>query len=148
MSESTSPPIPLPLRPLRISLVLGALVDAGGGLGLLLRPEATARWFGVPVEGHLDFWPTYAAVFLFVLPLFYIVTALNPTRMLPNVGVAIVGRFLGALAYALWYVPLNKPNALLGMIVLNLAFGMYTFTILKPWGRKQLYDSLRVSNQR
>lgn len=141
------PPVPLPLRALRISLVLGALVDVSGGLALLLRPEATSAWFGVPVVGTLDFWPSYAAVFLFVLPLVYLVTALNPARLLPNVGVAIVGRLMGAVAYALWYLPLDKPPALLGMVALNTAFALYYWSVLKPWGRKQLLASLRVSNQ-
>jgi hypothetical protein len=141
------PPVPLPLRALRVSLVLGALVDISGGLALLLRPEATSAWFGVPVVGTLDFWPSYAAVFLFVLPLVYLVTALNPARLLPNVGVAIVGRLMGAVAYALWYLPLDKPPALLGMVALNTAFALYYWSVLKPWGRAQLMASLRVSNQ-
>jgi len=140
------PPVPLPLRALRISLVLGAVVDLSGGLALLLRPEATSRWFGVPVAGSLDFWPAYAAVFLFVLPLVYLVTALNPTRLLANVGVAIVGRLMGAVAYGYWYLPLDKPVALLGMVALNLAFALYYFTVLKPWGRAQLFAALRPSN--
>ncbi len=148
MHDVPSPPIPLPLRALRISLVLGALVDIGGGIALLVEPERTARWFGVPVEGHLIFWPTYAAIFLFVLPLFYLVTALNPTRLLANVGVAIVGRALGAAAYAIWWPTLGKPNALAGMVVLNLAFALYYYVVLKPWGRAQLRDALRVSNVR
>jgi hypothetical protein len=141
------PPVPLPLRALRISLVLGAVVDVSGGLALLLRPEATSAWFGVPVVGSLDFWPSYAAVFLFVLPLVYLVTALNPARMLPNVGVAIVGRLMGAVAYAVWYLPLDKPPALLGMVALNTAFALYYWNVLKPWGRAQLMASLRLSNQ-
>lgn len=148
MHDLPSPPIPLPLRALRISLVLGALVDISGGLALMFRPERTARWFGVPVEGLLDFWPTYAAIFLFVLPLFYLVTALNPTRLLANVGVAIVGRALGATAYAVWWPRLGKPNALAGMVVLNVAFALYYYAVLKPWGRAQLREALRVSNVR
>lgn len=147
MPSVPNPPVPLPVRALRVSLVLGAVVDLSGGLALLLRPEATSAWFGVPVVGSLDFWPSYAAVFLFVLPLVYLVTALNPTRLLPNVGVAIVGRLMGAVAYGAWYLPLGKPTALLGMIALNTAFALYYYAVLKPWGRAQLLATLRLSNQ-
>lgn len=146
MSPVPHPPVPLPVRALRISLVLGALVDLSGGLALMLRPESTSAWFGVPVAGMLDFWPSYAAVFLFVLPMLYLVTALNPTRLLANVGVAIVGRLMGALLYGAWYLPLNKPLALLGMVALNVGFALYYFTVLKPWGRAQLLATLRWSN--
>lgn len=146
MTLPPHPPVPLPLRALRISLVLGALVDLGGGIALLVRPEQTSAWFGVGVTGHLTFWPSYAAVFLFVLPLVYLVTALNPTRSLGNVAVVILGRFVGSVAYALWYVPLGKPNSILGMMVLNLAFAAYTFHVLRPWGRSQMYAALKVSN--
>lgn len=146
MSPVPHPPVPLPVRALRVSLVLGAIVDLSGGLALMLRPEATSRWFGVPVVGTLDFWPSYAAVFLFVLPLLYLATALNPTRLLANVGVAIVGRLMGAVAYGAWYLPLDKPPALLGMVALNTAFALYYYTVLKPWGRAQLLATLKPSN--
>jgi hypothetical protein len=146
MSHPPHPPIPLPLRALRISLVLGAAVDIAGGVALLARPEQTARWIGVPVEGLQIFWPTYAAVFLFVLPMVYLVTALNPAQSLANVAVAIAGRFLGGVAYGLWYLPLGKPSALLGMIVLNFGFAYYYFHVLRPGGRAQMYAALRVSN--
>src|SRR5687768_8765343 len=102
---------PLPVRALRWSLILGALVDLSGAIPLLFAPTATARWLGVPVEGTLDFWPTYASVFLFVLPLVYFVSAINPARTLAMIAVAILGRLMGAVVYGYWWSPLGKPTA-------------------------------------
>jgi hypothetical protein len=134
---------PLPLRALRWSLLLGALVDLTGALPLLFAPTATARWLGVPVEGTLDFWPTYASVFLFVLPLVYCVSAINPQRTLALIAVAIVGRLMGAAIYGYWWMPLGKPMAFLGLALMNVAFALYYFWVLGPSGRAELREALR-----
>ena len=141
--QSTAPSTTLPLRALRISLILGAIVDLTGALPLLFFPQATARSLGVPVEGVLDFWPTYASVFLFVLPMVYLVTALNPARMLGMMAVAIAGRLMGAIAYGYWWMALGKPMAFLGLALMNLGFAIYYFLLLGPSGRAQLRDALR-----
>lgn len=133
----------LPVRSLRRSLILGALVDLSGAIPLLFFPTGTARWLGVPVEGVLDFWPTYASVFLFVLPMVYLVTAINPDRLLANVGVAIAGRAMGAVIYGYWWVPLGKPSVFLGLSLMNIAFAIYYLWVLGPSGRTALRESLR-----
>lgn len=134
---------PLPVRALRWSLILGALVDLSGAIPLLFAPTATARWLGVPVEGTLDFWPTYASVFLFVLPLVYFVSAINPARTLAMIAVAILGRLMGAVVYGYWWSPLGKPTAFLFLSLMNVAFAVYYFWVLGPSGRAQLRESLR-----
>jgi hypothetical protein len=128
---------------LRNSLILGAIVDLTGAIPLLLFPQATARWLGVPVEGVLDFWPTYASVFLFVLPLVYFVTALNPERNLAMIAVAIMGRAMGAALYGYWWVPLGKPMAFLALSLMNVAFAIYYYVVLGVSGRAQLREALR-----
>lgn len=134
---------PLPVRALRWSLILGALVDLSGAIPLLFAPTATARWLGVPVEGTLDFWPTYASVFLFVLPLVYFVSAINPARTLAMIAVAILGRLMGAVVYGYWWSPLGRPTAFLFLSLMNVAFAVYYFWVLGPSGRAQLRESLR-----
>lgn len=140
---STAASATLPVRALRNSLILGAIVDLSGAIPLLLFPQATARWLGVPVEGVLDFWPTYASVFLFVLPLVYVVTALNPERNLAMVAVAIIGRIMGAAIYGYWWGPLGRPMAFLALALMNVAFAIYYFVVLGRSGRAQLKAALR-----
>jgi hypothetical protein len=118
-------------------------VDLTGAIPLLFAPTATARWLGVPVEGTLDFWPTYASVFLFVLPLVYCVSAINPQRTLALIAVAIVGRLMGAAIYGYWWMPLGKPMAFLGLALMNVAFALYYFWVLGPSGRAELREALR-----
>lgn len=136
-------PTRLPVRSLRWSLILGAFVDLTGAVPLLLAPTATARWLGVPVEGTLDFWPTYASVFLFVLPLVYFVTAINPERTLAMIGVAIAGRIMGAVVYGYWWAPLGRPTAFAALSLMNVAFAVYYFWVLGPDGRAELRAALR-----
>ena len=120
--------IALPIRALRISLIAGALVDLSGGIPLLVFPEATARWLGEAVRFSLDFWPLYAGIFLFVLPIFYCITALDPARLLPNLLGAIAGRTLGALFYGYWYFFRGGSGVFLVLALMNLAFALYY-----PW---------------
>ena len=133
----------LPVRSLRRSLILGALVDLSGAIPLLFFPVATARWLGVPVEGTLDFWPTYASVFLFVLPLVYCVSAINPERTLAMIAVAIIGRLMGAAIYGYWWIPLGQPTAFLGLSLMNVAFAVYYYWVLGRSGREELREALR-----
>lgn len=140
---STATPSTVPVRALRNSLILGAIVDLSGAIPLLLFPQATARWLGVPVEGVLDFWPTYASVFLFVLPLVYLATALNPERNLAMVAVAIIGRAMGAAIYGYWWAPLGRPTAFLALVLMNVAFAIYYYVVLGGQGRAELREALR-----
>ena len=142
-ASTAAVPSPLPVRALRWSLILGAVVDLTGAIPLLFAPTVTARWLGVPVEGTLDFWPTYASVFLFVLPLVYVFSAINPARTLAMIAVAILGRLMGAAIYGYWWSPLGRPGAFLFLALMNVAFAVYYFWVLGPSGRAQLRDSLR-----
>lgn len=139
----TPNPSNIPSRALRRSLILGALVDLSGAVPLLFAPQATARWLGVPVEGTLDFWPTYASVFLFVLPLVYLFSAINPERTLAMIAVAILGRLMGALIYGYWWSPLGRPPVFLGLALMNVAFAAYYHWVLKPAGRAELRAALK-----
>lgn len=139
----TTTPTRLPVRSLRWSLILGAFVDLTGAVPLLLAPTATARWLGVPVEGTLDFWPTFASVFLFALPLVHFVTAINPERTLAMIAVVIAGRMMVAVIYGYWWVPLGKPTSFGALSLMNIAFAAYYFWVLGPEGRTQLRESLR-----
>ena len=140
------PPGPLPVRALRVSLVLGALVDLSGGIPLLVKPEMMSRMFGAPVDGLLVFWPSYAAVFLFVLPMFYLISALNPTRSLANLAAVIAGRLLGVVAYAYWWTRLGHPLFVAGLFFVNLAFAVHLYLELGSRGRALLRQALHVSD--
>src|SRR3954464_14037889 len=85
----------LPVRALRVFLILGVLVDLTGAFAMRWLSRPLAEWLGVPVPIDNDFWPRYSAVFLVVVPMFYFIAALDPARYLGNVAGAIVARFLG-----------------------------------------------------
>jgi hypothetical protein len=91
---------------LQFWLLAGAAVDLAGALQLLIWPKKTEKGLDIPLQE--GFWPTYAAVFLIVLTVLYVVTAMNPVRLLPIVGVAIVGRFIGGAFY--WLYAWKKPG--------------------------------------
>src|SRR5438270_4964149 len=99
----------LPVRGLRVGLILGAIVDLSGGIPLLVFPSAVAAWLGQPVPSTLNFWPMYASVFLFVLPFFYLLAAADPARNIVIIVGAIIGRLAGALFYGVCIVLLTRP---------------------------------------
>jgi hypothetical protein len=107
---------------LKCSLLLGALVDCVGAIQLLFFTKKTERDLQIPLQE--GFWPTYAAVFLMVLTVLYVVAAMDPVRLLPIVGVAIVGRLIGGAFY--WLYALKKP----GRQWLLIAFGTLNFVLL------------------
>ncbi len=140
-------PTPFPVRPMRIALVLGALVDMTGGLPLVFAPEATAQWLGTPVSATQHFWPYYSSVFLFVLPCFYLIGAVDPVRHIGIVIGGILGRLMGAAFYAAWFA-FHLPERhwpLLVLSILNLLFALYTAGALGPQGRTLIRGALRSS---
>lgn len=141
-----SPATPAPrlhLRGLRVALVLGAMADLSGALALLIFPAATARWLGIPVDGLVRFWPMYASVFLFVLPVFYLLGAINPLRNIVIVVGAILGRLAGAAFYGVGAVLLSHHLLFAGLSAMNLVFALYYAGALGPEGRTLLYQAMR-----
>jgi hypothetical protein len=111
-----------PVGWLRCSLLCGALVDCVGAIQLFFFPKKTEHRLDIPLQE--GFWPTYAGVFLVVLTVLYVVAAMDPVRLLPIVGVAIVGRLIGGAFY--WLYALKKP----GRQWLLIAFGTLNFVLL------------------
>jgi hypothetical protein len=118
---------------LRIGLVLGALVDLAGAISLRCFPWFTAHKLGLPMPSSLpvlDFWARYASVFLFVLPLFYFLTALKPTRYRGNVVVAACARTLGFFFYGTYYFQSPRDHWFLWLALMNILFaGWYAWEL-------------------
>ncbi|MEO5817213.1 MAG: hypothetical protein ABIT20_18240 [Gemmatimonadaceae bacterium] len=126
---------------LTAALWAGAVVDVGGAIGFLFFAERTERAFQLPRE--MTFWPQYASVFLVVLALLYAVTARHPELLLPNVGVAIVGRALGGAFYlrrAAMTPGLQWPIAVMGAT--NALFAFAYITILGTSGLRMLWRTI------
>ncbi len=138
---------PFPVRPIRIALVLGALVDVSGGLPMIFAPQATAAWLGTPVSSGQLFWPYYSSVFLFVLPCFYLIGAANPVRHFGIVIGSILGRLMGAAFYGGWFAWHFRDRhwPLLVLAIMNLLFALYTAGALGPQGRTLIRGALRGS---
>lgn len=128
---------------LRWTLFAGGLIDWSGALPFFFFPGWVQRTFQLPKQ--LDFWPKYAAVFLVVLGLVYFVSAIDPERSLANVGVAIVGRTLGAWFYFKWCrdTP-GRQSLVFGMAALNLLLALVYGFLLWP-ARFQLLASLHLA---
>jgi hypothetical protein len=88
------------LRLLRISLVAGALYDLGFAALMVLNPQLPARLFDLPLPQEA-FYLWILATLLAMLGLLYLAAALEPRRYSAVIVVAILGRFLGAAAFAL-----------------------------------------------
>ena len=135
----------LPVRALRIALILGALVDLSGGIPLLLFPDATAAWLGESVRLKHEFWPMYASVFLFVLPCFYLMGAADPARNIVIVLGAIVGRLAGTAFYVWCLFGVKQHVIFMTLAAVNLLFALYYAGALGPAGRNLIRAALRPS---
>src|SRR3954468_21849280 len=133
----------LPVRGLRVGLIPGAIIDPSGAIPLLLFPSAVAAWLGEPVPSALNFWPMYAAVFLFVLPVFFLPGAAAPARNIVIIVGAIIGRLAGALFYAVCFFLLTKPVIFASLSIANLLFALYYAGALGPAGRMLIRGALR-----
>jgi hypothetical protein len=148
MTETASWTVPpealgLPVRGLRIGFILGAMVDLSGAIPLLLFPSAVANWLGQGVRYHLDFWPMYASVFLFVLPVFYLLGAADPARNIVIIVGAIIGRLAGATFYGVCFFLLTKHAIFASLSIMNLLFALYYAGALGPAGRMLIRGALR-----
>jgi hypothetical protein len=134
----------LPVRGLRIALILGAIVDlALGAIPLLFFPSWMSTALGEPVSGSLKFWPMYSSVFLFVLPVFYLLGAADPARNIVIIVAAIVGRLAGAVFYGVCVFLLAKHAIFASMSIMNLLFALYYAGALGPAGRMLIRGALR-----
>lgn len=88
------------LRLLSASLVAAAIYDLGFAVVMIVAPQLPGRWLGLPLPGE-RFYLWLIAVLLAMLAAVYLLAAHDPRRYSANIAVAIAGRFLGALAFAL-----------------------------------------------
>jgi hypothetical protein len=133
----------LPIRALRVSLWLGVFVDLAGAVAMRFLSRPLAEWLKVPVPIDDDFWPRYSAVFLVVVPLFYVIAALNPTRYLGNVAGAVLARLLGFAFYFGYFLRHDARQIFLCLAAMNLVFAAVYSWLLRPVGWSRVWASLR-----
>lgn len=88
------------LRLLRLSLVAGAAYDLGFAAIMVLAPGLPARLLGLPLPGEA-FYLWLMAILLSMLAALYLLAAHDPRRYSGIIAVAVGGRLLGAVAFAL-----------------------------------------------
>ena len=88
------------LRLLRASLVLGALYDLVFAVLMVTAPGVLADLFALPLPGAA-FYLWLLALLLTMLAALYLIAARDPRRYSGIIGVAVVGRFAGAVVFAL-----------------------------------------------
>ena len=112
---------------LRASLALGSVLDLGVGTCMMFRPAAFLAFTAVPLELYdaMAFWVRYVAIFLFVLPAFYMLPVLDPFRYVGNVKGAVFGRSLGFMFYLMYCIFGGAHWVFLGVGFVNLALALY-----------------------
>lgn len=135
--------VELPVRALRISLAVGIAVDLLGAVGMRLMPGEIAGMLGVPAPIDNDFWPRYSAVFLVVVPIFYLIAALNPARYLANAAGAVAARLLGFIFYLTMFSRDDTRKAFLFLAIMNLALAATHAWLIRPAGWSRVWASLR-----
>jgi len=114
------------LELLRASLVAGALYDLGFAALMVIAPQVPARIFDLPLpplpRGAFYFW--IIAVFLTMLAGLYLAAAYDPRRYSAIIAVAIAGRALGALAFAIAALRGPDLHGLLPLAAADLAFSL------------------------
>lgn len=117
------------IRGLRISLAFGIAVDLLGAVAMRWLPGDVARMWGLsPVDN--DFWPRYAAVFLVVVPMFYVIAWLNPGRYIANAAGAVVARILGFAFYFGYFLRHDTTKAFIYLAIMNLALAFAHYWLL------------------
>jgi hypothetical protein len=110
---------------LRASLVVGALYDLGFALLMVVSPGTPARMFGLPLpplpEGAFYLW--ILATLLAMLAGLYLAAAQDPRRYSAVIAVAIAGRLLGALAFAVAALRGPDLGGLWPLAAADFAFG-------------------------
>lgn len=106
---------------LRASLVAGALYDFGFAVLMVAAPQVPARLFGLPLpRGAFYLW--ILATLLLMLAGLYLAAAYDPRRYSAIIGVAIAGRLLGAIAFAIAALRGPDLGGLVPLAVADLAF--------------------------
>ncbi|HEV2854701.1 MAG TPA: hypothetical protein VHC97_18035 [Thermoanaerobaculia bacterium] len=109
---------------LRASLVAGALYDLGFGVLMVAAPQVPARMFGLPLpplpRGAFYLW--ILATLLAMLAGLYLAAAYDPRRYSAIIAVAIAGRAVGALAFAVAALRGPDLGGLVPLAVADLAF--------------------------
>jgi hypothetical protein len=110
---------------LRASLAAGAVYDLSFAVLMVAAPGVPARIFALPLpplpRGAFYLW--ILATLLTMLALLYLAAAHDPRRYSAIIAVAIAGRAVGALAFAI--AALHGPDlrGLLPLAAADLAFG-------------------------
>lgn len=112
---------------LRWALVAGSIVDVVMGTGMMIWPKKFLEFAGMPevLRDAPEFWPRYVAVFLFVLPWFYVLPAFDLSRYRGNIKGAVWGRSLGFAFYLSYYTFCGADRVFLVLGFLNLLFAVY-----------------------
>lgn len=111
---------------LRASLAAGALYDFSFAVLMVAAPEVPARMFSLPLpplpEGRFYLW--ILATLLTMLSALYLAAARDPRRYSAIIGVAIGGRALGALAFAIAALTGQGLGGLIPLAVADLTFSV------------------------
>ncbi len=116
-------------RWLKFSLLLAVVYDGVFGLLILFAPEFLARLFRVEAPKELMYLKLNA-VFLFVLILFYGIACLDLEKYSGNVVVAITGRFLGGIYFAVWVLFFGASRSFLFPALGDVFFGVFHWVFL------------------
>jgi hypothetical protein len=110
---------------LRWSLGVGAVYDLGFAVLMVAAPGVPARIFNLPLpplpRGAFYLW--ILAILLAMLALLYLAAAYDPRRYSAIIAVAIGGRVVGALAFAVAALLGPDLHGLLPLAVADFAFG-------------------------
>lgn len=114
---------------LSITLIAGAVYDAAFGLPILFYPAPLARVLGI-VLPKTEVFLRLNGIFLLILALFYLVTALDPDRHPGNVIVAILGRVMGGIFFCVYALGFGG-----GPVFLLLGCADLGFALIHTWAR-------------
>jgi hypothetical protein len=114
------------LELLRGSLVAGALYDLGFAVLMVVAPGVPARVFDLPLpplpRGAFYLW--ILAALLTMLAVLYLAAAYDPRRYSAIIAVAIGGRALGALVFAIAALRGPDLGGLVPLAATDLAFSV------------------------
>lgn len=110
---------------LRASLMAGAVYDLAFAVLMVVSPQMPARIFALPLpplpRGAFYLW--ILATLLSMLALLYLAAAYDPRRYSAIIAVAIAGRWVGALAFAVAALLGPDLRGLLPLAAADFAFG-------------------------
>jgi len=111
---------------LRASLLAGAVYDLGFAVLMVAAPQVPARMFNLPLpplpRGAFYLW--ILATLLAMLASLYLAAAYDPRRYSAIIAVAIAGRAVGALAFAIAALIGPDLGGLVPLAVSDLTFSV------------------------